>query len=69
MLPEKTAIETNARLVREMFTDKKWIGTRESDVFKGTKLRGTLMSIVQDITGNENERMLENQRQANGCKT
>jgi hypothetical protein len=63
------AIKEYGRLVQEVFSDKKAVGTSGSSTYKGTKLRETLKSIVRDTTGNADERMIESQEKGDGCKT
>ncbi|CAE6401874.1 unnamed protein product [Rhizoctonia solani] len=64
-MPIAKAIETYARFVEEVFTEKKWIGPT---MYKSTKLQEALKSIVREATGDE-EAMLIEDLAVNPCKT
>ncbi|KAG8715909.1 hypothetical protein FRC08_010039 [Ceratobasidium sp. 394] len=65
MTTEK-AIKSFARLSEELFSDGKMIGT---PTFKASKMEKTLKEIVQEVTGNENELMLDERASSRQCKT
>ncbi|KAL5631666.1 hypothetical protein ACGC1H_007249 [Rhizoctonia solani] len=59
------AIEEYAKLVKEVFKDKKMSGPT---MYKQTKLQEALKTIIREATSNEGEKMREDQ-ESNGCKT
>ena len=59
------AIEEYAKLVKEVFKDKKMSGPT---MYRATKLQEALKTMIRDATGNEGEKMNED-REMNGCKT
>jgi hypothetical protein len=67
-IPLKQAIECYQKLA-EVFSDRKLIGTSESNTFKTTKLKEVLKKIVRDATGNENTRMIDTREDADKCRT
>lgn len=62
-------IAAYVNLVEKVFSDRKVFGTSGSSKYKGTTLREALKSMVQDATGNEEERMRRGHSKINGCKT
>ncbi|KAG9082261.1 hypothetical protein FS749_006990, partial [Ceratobasidium sp. UAMH 11750] len=60
------AIETFARLSREVFSDGKMFGMT---AFKALKLEKTLKDIVRERTGNEDEPMLDQHVSSRKCNT
>ncbi|CAE6457660.1 unnamed protein product [Rhizoctonia solani] len=59
------AIEEYARLVKDVFKDKKMSGPT---MYKQTKLQEALKAMIRETTSNEKEKMREGQ-EGNGCKT
>ena len=52
-----TAIDAYNSLAQQVFSDqKRWLGDRR---FKATKLEEVIKSVVQDVTGNPEETLLE----------
>jgi hypothetical protein len=67
-LPIRQAIECYGKLVKDVFSEKKWIGISGPSAFKSSKLKEVIQAIVKDVTGNENELMMETQPNGD-CKT
>lgn len=63
------AISAHMKLVEEVSSNKKLVSTSGASEHKGTKLREALKVMVRDATGNQDERMKEEQPNKNGCKT
>jgi hypothetical protein len=65
----KESISIFAKMLQVIFSDKKMSVTTGSGAFKASKLEAALKKIVLDATGNENERMMDNQPDGDECKT
>ncbi|KAG8753516.1 hypothetical protein FRC12_011515 [Ceratobasidium sp. 428] len=65
MTTEK-ALETFARLSNEVFSDRKMVGL---GVFKASKMEQALKAIVREVTGNEDEPMLDQRSDRKACQT
>ncbi|CAE6538597.1 unnamed protein product [Rhizoctonia solani] len=63
-MPIENAVEEYAKLVKAVFTEKKRSGPT---IYKRTKLEEALKTIIRDATGDEKERM--NDQDDNTCKT
>ncbi|EUC58467.1 calcium-independent phospholipase A2-gamma, putative, partial [Rhizoctonia solani AG-3 Rhs1AP] len=64
-MPVDKAIAEYAKLVKEVFKEKKMSGPT---MYKGTKLQEALNAMIRDATGDEGERMIES-RESLGCRT
>ncbi|CUA75446.1 Nephrocystin-3 [Mus musculus] [Rhizoctonia solani] len=64
-MPVDKAIEKYAKLVEEVFKDKKISGV---PMYKGTKLQEVLKTMISEATGADAEMMMEDQS-SNPCKT
>ncbi|CUA72935.1 Kinesin light chain [Rhizoctonia solani] len=64
-MPIDKAIEEYAKLVQDVFKDKKMTGP---SMYKRTKLEEALKTMIRNVTRNEGEMMSEG-REDNGCKT
>ena len=64
-MPIEKAIDEYAKLVKEVFKERKMTGP---SMYKGTKLQDALKKMVREATGDEGEMMNEGQGH-NGCKT
>ncbi|KEP46389.1 calcium-independent phospholipase A2-gamma [Rhizoctonia solani 123E] len=64
-MPVDKAILEYAKLVREVFKEKKMTGR---SMYKGTKLQDALRAMVRETTGDEGE-MMNERRGDGGCKT
>ncbi|KAG8724762.1 hypothetical protein FRC09_014598 [Ceratobasidium sp. 395] len=62
----ENALETFARLSNEVFSDRKLIG---QGVFRASKMEQTLKAIVREVTGNEDELMLDQRSDRKTCQT
>lgn len=65
----KQAIVSYERLVKNVFSDKKSFSSSGSGAFKLSKLKQTLLAIIQDATGNEDELMMDERSFQDACKT
>ncbi|KAJ1310580.1 hypothetical protein OPQ81_007309 [Rhizoctonia solani] len=65
-MPVRPAIESYANLVKDVFSEKKRLG---SGSFKTTKLKNSLRSIIRDATGDPEELMIEGKTMERQCKT
>ncbi|CAE6402265.1 unnamed protein product [Rhizoctonia solani] len=59
------AIEIYAKLSTDIFSDKKWFTSAGSGLFKSSKLKESIMRIVEEATGDKDTRMIGN----SSCKT
>ncbi|KEP51449.1 calcium-independent phospholipase A2-gamma, partial [Rhizoctonia solani 123E] len=64
-MPVDKAIAEYAKLVKEVFKEKKMNGPT---MYKGTKLQQALNAMIREATGDEGERMIEDQK-GTECKT
>ncbi|CAE7072079.1 unnamed protein product [Rhizoctonia solani] len=64
-MPIKKVISEYAKLVKEVFGERKYTG---STLYKGTKLQEVLKAMIRDATGNEGE-MMNDGRESSGCRT
>ncbi|CAE6460118.1 unnamed protein product [Rhizoctonia solani] len=64
-MPIDKTVAEYARLVKEVFKDKKIGGPT---MYKGTRLQEALKTMIRVATGNEEEKM-EEEGQSNGCRT
>ncbi|CAE6415641.1 unnamed protein product [Rhizoctonia solani] len=64
-MPVDKAIAEYAKLVKEVFKEKKMSGPT---MYKGTKLQEALNAMIREATGDEGERMIDNQK-GNKCRT
>ena len=64
-MPIEKAIAEYAKLVKEVFKEKKRTG---STMYKATKLQDALKTMVREATEDEGE-MMKDGRGDNGCKT
>ncbi|KAL5631736.1 hypothetical protein ACGC1H_007292 [Rhizoctonia solani] len=64
-IPVDKATAEYAKLVKEVFKDKKLSGPT---MYKGTKLQEALKTMIREATGDEGERMIDDQRSAE-CRT
>ena len=64
-MPIEKAIVEYAKLVKEVFKEKKRTGTT---MYKATKLQEALKTMVREATGDEGE-MMKDGRGDDGCKT
>ena len=64
-IPIEKAIEEYAKLVKEVFKDKKMGGPT---MYKEIKLQEALKTMIREATGDERE-MMSNNRESDGCKT
>ncbi|CCO35944.1 Calcium-independent phospholipase A2-gamma [Rhizoctonia solani AG-1 IB] len=66
-MPVRSAIESYETLAREVFSERKWAGSRS---FKTTRLKESLQKLVQRVKGDPDEPMLETSQEAQSqCKT
>jgi hypothetical protein len=65
----KQTIPIFAKLVNDVFSDRKLISTGDAASFKATKLEAALKKIVRDATGDENTRLMDTLSDADDCKT
>lgn len=63
------AIKEYGKLVERAFSDKRSFGMSGPGAYKGKNLREALQSMVQNATGNKDERMVEGKSYTDGCKT
>jgi hypothetical protein len=68
MSPEQ-AVTEYVKLMKQVFSDKKLIGTSGSSTYKAKNLREGLRSMIRSSTGNEEEKLMEQEAKAGGCKT
>ncbi|CAE7215951.1 unnamed protein product, partial [Rhizoctonia solani] len=64
-MPIEKAIAEYVKLSEDVFKDRKWNG---STIYKGTKLRDALRTMVRETTGNEAEMMNKGEIN-NKCKS
>jgi hypothetical protein len=62
----QSALESYAKLAKDVFSDKKQLGIRS---FKMTKLKESLREIIQDATGNPDKPITEREAIGHQCKT
>ncbi|CAE6353184.1 unnamed protein product, partial [Rhizoctonia solani] len=65
-MPVHSAIESYAKLSKEVFSEKKRFG---SGTFKTTRLKDSLMKTVRNATGDPEEPMIEDNSAATQCRT
>ncbi|CAE7201755.1 unnamed protein product, partial [Rhizoctonia solani] len=63
-MPIKRAITEYAKLVKDVFGERKYTG---STLYKGTKLQEALKAMIRDATENEGE-MMNNGHESDGCR-
>jgi hypothetical protein len=68
MSPDQ-AVTDYVKLVKQVFSDKKVFGTSGSSMYKTKNLREGLRSMIRSSTGNEDEKLMEKEAKASGCKT
>lgn len=61
----RQTVDAYGKLAKDVFSERKAIGIGGGSAYKGTKLREVLKTIIREVTGNEDERMMVN----DGCKT
>lgn len=67
-LPIQQAIKCYGNLVKNVFSDRKWIGSSAS-AFKSSKLKDEIKAIIKEATGSEHEPMVRKSSKAHDCKT
>ncbi|KAF8742801.1 Patatin-like phospholipase, partial [Rhizoctonia solani] len=68
-MPVHSAIESYAKLTKEVFSERKWFSRSGTLTFKTSKLKDSLMEIIQEITGNPEEPIMESQSTGTQCRT
>lgn len=68
-IPVKRAISFYERLVKSVFSDKKQFGSGGPEAFKQSKLIEALMEIIQEVTGNKDEKLGNELSSKPSCQT
>ncbi|CAE6478157.1 unnamed protein product [Rhizoctonia solani] len=68
-MPVHSAIKSYAKLTKEVFSERKWFSRSGTLTFKTSKLKDSLMEIIQEVTGNPEEPIMESQSIGTQCRT